>query len=382
LNFFKLLCLFFIIYPFAGNAFIEGNKNSGVSDNQIKLGMSNALKGPAASLGVELKKGSEIYFNRVNKQGGIAGRKIKLLSYDDGYEPERTYQNTQKLVYDDNVFALFDYVGTPTSKAVMPIIHKEKVIYFTPFTGADFLRTPVVETIFNIRGSYFAEVDQQVDYFVNKKKYTQVGLFIQADDFGLAVTRGINYSLNQKNITPIVNTRFKRNSKTIANAVSALLRTNPQVIFCVGTYQPIAELINKLRDKGYKGDFVSVSFVGVYELAQRLNSTKGVYVTGVVPSPYFSKLAIVKEYQQAMNNAGFTKFTHESLEGYINAKVFVEIAKRCQSKLTKQCFIHQAEQFSYDIGGLIISFTPNNHQGMKTIYWQDLAIEFTKPYSP
>lgn len=351
----------------------------GVSDNPIVLGMSNALTGPASSLGLELKKGSMLYFNEINQHGGVAGRKIEVISYDDGYEPERAYKNTQKLIYDDKVFALFGYVGTPTSKAVMPIILKEKEIYFAPFTGADFLRTPVVPSIFNIRGSYYAEIDKQVDYFVKYKKNSKIGLFIQADDFGLAVTRGITKSLQLQQINPIVNTRFKRNTVNVDNAVNALLRAHPQVIFCVGTYQPIAELINKMRTKGYQGDFVSVSFVGADALEPRLNSLAGVYVTSVVPSPKNSSLPIVKEYQQAMKKAGFSHFNHESLEGYINARVFVEIAKKCKNALSKACFVKQAEQFDSVISGLPIHFTKDNHQGMKTIYLYHLGTDLSVP---
>jgi branched-chain amino acid transport system substrate-binding protein len=361
------------MFPFTAMA--DSHVVNGISNNSILLGMSNALTGPASVLGSELKKGSQVYFEQINQQGGIHHRKIKLLSYDDGYEPERAYKNTQKLIYTDKVFALFGYVGTPTSKAVMPIINKEQELYFAPFTGADFLRSPVVPTIFNVRGSYYAEVDTQVEYFIKQQKYSQVGLFIQADDFGLAVTRGITKSLQQEHIFPIVNTRFKRNTNQVTSAVNALLRKNPQVIFCVGTYQPIAKLINQMRSKGYQGKFVTVSFVGAYALAQRLNNLQGVYVSSVVPSPRSSLLAIVVEYQQAMIKAGFSDFNHESLEGYINAKVFVEIAKRCGAALNKECFIKQANQLDIDIGGLQVRYNKNNHQGMKVIYLQDLALD-------
>ncbi|MBL4911349.1 MAG: ABC transporter substrate-binding protein [Alteromonadaceae bacterium] len=342
------------------------------NNTAIVLGMSNALTGPASGLGLELKKGSLLYFNEINQQGGITGRKIKLISYDDGYEPERAYKNTQQLIYNDKVFALFGYVGTPTSLAVLPIVNKEKSLYFAPFTGADFLRTPVISTVFNIRGSYYAEVETQINYFVNHKKYSQIGLFIQADAFGLAVTRGIDKYLKQKKIKSLVSTRFKRNTSNVDKAVKALLGAYPQVVFCVGTYQPIAELINQMRAKGYQGDFVSVSFVGAHALAQRLNSLHGVYVSNVVPSPKNSTVAIVKEYQSAMKKAGFSEFNHESLEGYINAKTFVAIAKRC-TKLTKACFIEQAEQFDETLSGLHIHFDPQDHQGMKNIYLQNLA---------
>ena len=90
----------------------------GVFDDKIKLGMSNALTGPTSQLGQKLKKGSQVYFDKVNNLGGIYGRKIELISYDDGYEPEHTVRNTRLLIEQEQVFALFGYVGTPTSHAI------------------------------------------------------------------------------------------------------------------------------------------------------------------------------------------------------------------------------------------------------------------------
>ena len=95
-------------------------EEQGVTNQEIIIGMSNALTGPAAALGTGVKAGAMTYFQKINNAGGINGRKIKVISYDDGYEPKRTVENTNKLINEDKVFALFGYVGTPTSAAVLP----------------------------------------------------------------------------------------------------------------------------------------------------------------------------------------------------------------------------------------------------------------------
>ena len=119
----------------------------------------NAQTGPASALGKNLKAGAVAYFDKVNAAGGVHGRKIKLVSYDDGYEPERAAAMTEKLIADDKVFTLFGYVGTPTSSAVLPLISKAGVPYIAPFTGAELLRNPVNKVVFNVRASYFDETE-------------------------------------------------------------------------------------------------------------------------------------------------------------------------------------------------------------------------------
>ena len=131
----------------------------GVTDSQIVLGQSVALTGPAAELGKDMQTGAMLYFNHVNKAGGVNGRKIVLKTLDDGYEPPRAVENTKKLINDEKVFALFGYVGTPTSAASMPVFTDAKVPFVGAFTGAESLRAPFNRQIFNVRASYFDETE-------------------------------------------------------------------------------------------------------------------------------------------------------------------------------------------------------------------------------
>ena len=182
----------------------------------IKLGMSNALSGPASSLGTGLKAGAVAYFKRLNSQGGINGNKVKLISLDDKYEPANAVINTKELLNQD-VLALFGYVGTPTSHAIMPIINQTKTPYLMPFTGADFLRTPNNPNIFNLRASYFQEIEAQADYLIKEQKFTKIALIIQADEFGLAAQRAVNTIFKDKGVKVAFTARYK----------SCLLYTSP-----------------------------------------------------------------------------------------------------------------------------------------------------------
>ena len=117
----------------------------GATDEEIVLGVSAAFSGPSRGLGTELYRGAMAYFNHVNENGGIEGRKVSLRLYDDGYQPDPCVQNTMRLMLEDKVFSLFGYVGTPTVTRVLPILKKfqdEKIFLFFPFTGAQPQREP------------------------------------------------------------------------------------------------------------------------------------------------------------------------------------------------------------------------------------------------
>jgi len=335
---------------------------------EIKIGMSVALTGPTKKLGIELRYGADLFFSQYNKT--VFGKKkpINLIVYDDGYEPQKTVQNTKKLIEKDRVFSLFSFVGTPTSKAIMPIIKNKDILFFSPLTGAEFLRTPFKKNIFNIRTSYFNEAQQQVDYFIHQQKLTKVALFIQADEFGLSASEGYIKALNKAGISNIPQVRYRRNTSKIKPAVDSLIQANPEIIFCIGTYSPIALLISELRKNNNKSKIVMLSFAGAHFLQDKLIDDHNVYITSVLPSPKRSTLAIVQQYREAM---GTKMLSYESLEGYVNAAVFVEIIKKVFTKnerLTKALFIKYAEQLNIDLKGLSIIFSQTNHQALHKTY--------------
>ena len=173
---------------------------TGVQENEIIIGMSNALSVPASDLGIGIKQGAQAYFDRINQDGGVHGRKITVISLDDGYEPKRTFLNTTNLISESKVFALFGFVGTPTAKAVLPLINREKILFFSPFTGAEFLRNPVNRFIFNVRRSYFDEAERQVQYLTKTLGIKKIGVFLQNDAYGLAVKGGILKALKTRGL--------------------------------------------------------------------------------------------------------------------------------------------------------------------------------------
>src|SRR5262245_53261347 len=157
----------------------------GVTDSTVVLGQSVALTGPAQQLGLDMQLGASLWFNHVNSRGGVNGRKIVLKTLDDGYEATRAAENTKKLINDEKVFALFGYVGTPTSQASLPIFTEAKVPFVGPFTGAELLRTPVNPLIFNVRASYYDETEAIVQH-LTAMSVNKIAVFYQNDAYGQA----------------------------------------------------------------------------------------------------------------------------------------------------------------------------------------------------
>ena len=141
-----LLCIITAVHLPAG-------AETGVTAAQITIGMTTALNGPAAFLGTSFRTGVETYLNEVNDAGGVHGRKIRLIAYDDGYEPKNAVVNATKLIKEDGVFCFLGNVGTPTALAIRDLLREEKVPLFAPFTGAESLRKPVDRYLLHYRAS-------------------------------------------------------------------------------------------------------------------------------------------------------------------------------------------------------------------------------------
>jgi len=347
---------------------------NGVTASEITIGMCNALTGPAAALGMGMKKGSVVYFEKVNKAGGVHGRKIKVISHDDGYEPKNTVEQTRKLISDDKVFALFGYVGTPTSSAVLPLINEAKVPFWAPFTGAEFLRTPVNRLIFNVRSSYFDEAETQVQYLTEKRGIKKIAIFYQNDAYGLAVKGGILKALKKRNLDLAGEGTYERNTEEVSVALAALKKVNPDAVTMVGTYKAMAAFIKKAKAEGFNPVFLNVSFVGTAALVKELGGAgDGTIITQVMPSPKDASVPLVAQYRADMKAAGHTELDYTDLEGYIDAVVFVEALKKAGANLTRETFIAAAEGLNATIGGLAFKFSAADHHAFDNVYLTRIA---------
>jgi branched-chain amino acid transport system substrate-binding protein len=291
-----------------------------------------------------------------------------LKSLDDGYELFKTLKNTQLFLNDNSIFALFNYVGTPKAAVVFPFIENKPLPFLMPFTGANFLREPVTENIFNLRASYYQEVDAQIKYLVKEQKITKIGLLIQADALGVKVEKGYINIMKKYGTEPVVTTRYRRNTEDVALALSVLKDKNVEAIAFVGTYEPLAELINIAAAQEFTPFFTAVSFILSHDLFPKIMQKSRVLITEVMPEPQSCTLNICNEFINNMKEIGIVHTDQVQLEGYLNAYLFTEVAKQCAESLNQTCFLNSIKNFSVDFGGITASFAPNDHQGLDNIY--------------
>jgi ABC-type branched-subunit amino acid transport system substrate-binding protein len=336
----------------------------GVSDKEIVLGQSAALSGPAKELGSEMRSGALLYFEQVNAGGGVHGRRIRLQTLDDGYEPERAAANTRKLIEEEKVLALFGYVGTPTSLAALPLFTEAKVPFVGAFTGAQALREPFNRYVFNVRASYFDETEKIVEQLTTTG-IKQIAVFYQNDAYGKAGLAGVERAMTKRGLKIAATATVERNTVDVAKAVAALSATRPDAVVMVSAYTSVAAFVKGMKKAGSAAQFHNVSFVGSRPLAAALGDEGvGVAIVQVVPFPWSGTLPVTREYQAQARAAGAKDFSFTELEGYIAARVLVEGLKRAGRELTRERLVTALESLSRtDIGGFQVDYSSSNHNG-------------------
>ena len=203
------------------------------------------------------------WFKEVNAAGGHSWPENPLdQSYDDAYDPPMTVANTEKLIHDDEVFMLFNFVGTPTSVKIIDIVHENAVPAFGFFTGAEALRTPFRQYMFHVRASYYSEAEGAVSYFVDKLGHEKIAVLYQDDAFGKAVLTGVQLALHRRDMEIVAAETFIRGTMDVQRAVETIKESGAESVIMVGTYSPLAWFIKQCQEDDFKPYFHTVSFVG------------------------------------------------------------------------------------------------------------------------
>ena len=352
-----------------GAALLAGfNTARAQSEGKIILGQSAAFTGPAAQLGIQFYQGAKLYFDQVNAQGGVGRQLIEIRKLDDGYEPDRCAENTRKLIADE-VFALFGYIGTPTSVVALPQAIKAKIPFIAPFTGAMALRDPFNRYAFHVRASYNDETALIVKQLttLNLKK---IAVFYQNDAYGKAGLNGATLALAHLGLKPVATATVERNSVDVADAVKTLVAARPDAVVQIGAYKGCAAFIREARKVGYGGTYYNVSFVGTQALADELGKEgAGVVVSQVMPSPYKAARPIAREFAEAVKAAGpGVQANFSSMEGYLAAKLLVEGLRRAGGKPNRESLITGLESLgTQSLGGFAVTYSPTDHVASKFV---------------
>src|ERR1700704_1938870 len=342
----------------------------GVSVDKIVFGQAAALEGPAAALGQEMRAGILAAFSEANRAGGVKGRRLELISLDDGYEPNKSIEMTRRLIEVDKVFALVGPVGTPTSAATQPIAAQAGVPFIGPFTGAEFLRNPFQPNVVNVRASYFQETEAMVERLTKDRGVSRISILYQDDAFGRAGLAGVQKALEVRGMQLASEGTFERNTVAVKTALLSIRKGNPEAIIMIGSYKPCAEFIKLARQIKLDALFVNISFVGSNALAKELGpSGAGVIVTQVVPFPDDASIPVVARYQTAMQAVDpDSKLSFGSREGYMVGRLVIMGLEKLPGEPTRQGLLDTILNSSFDLGGVNLVYGKNENQGMDNVF--------------
>jgi len=347
------------------------NTSKNYNVESIILGTSLPKDGIIQEWGKSVLTGANAYFKYTNEKELLGNKRIHLLSYDDKYEPDLTFLNTQKLIDEDNVFGLFGLVGTPTVKRILPLIENTNIPFIAPFTGASFLRNNNSSNIINLRSSYQEEIYKIVKYLNNEKNITNFAVFYQNDDYGEEVYTSLLKVLKINNLNLVSEGSYKRNTLSINHALHAMKDKKIGAIVMIGAYKANALFIKKARQIENLKDtiFATVSFGDANAMIKELNyESENLIFSQVIPSYNDTSLEIAREYQEVYSKYyPNSEYSFISFESFIAAKAVVRSLQKVQKGITRKNFIEALKKLNKnDIKDLDLKFA--NHQLLNKTY--------------
>ncbi len=360
----------------------------GVSSDEIRLGISAPLSGPAKDLGQQMRLGIEAAFRAENEDGGVDGRMLRLVAADDGYEPARTTETMRQLYERDQVFGFIGNVGTPTAAVAAPFALERRMLFFGAFTGAGLLRRdPPDRYVFNYRASYAEETYAAVRYLVKVRKLRpdQIAVFAQQDSYGDSGYAGVEKAmraLRNGEGGPILRVGYARNTVDVDTAITQIRsnRTPIKAVVMVATYRAAAKFIEKMRPSYPGMIFTNVSFVGSTSLRDELmllgpKYASGVIITQTVP-PLDANVPLVLQYRAALSKyfRGETP-DYVSLEGYVAAQILIEALRRSGPVPDQEKVVAAMENMhNIELGlGTPIGYSKSEHQACHKVWGTQLT---------
>lgn len=341
-------------------------EEAGVSADKILIGQSNAFSGALTELGREYTLGIKTYFDQVNQNGGVNGRKLELISLDDAYDPKKTLENTKTLINDKKVFALGFYIGAANTEGVIPLLNENKIPLIGTLSGADSLRAPTLFSryLFHTKAGYMHELARMVQQ-ISSTGMKNVAVVFQNNAFGKQGLATINEQLKKQGIIPVASVAVETDSTNIDAAVKTVAAQTPSAVVLITAGAVTSNFIRGYSKAAQRAQFYTLSFVATSGLIKDLGElSRGIVVTQTSPFPWSVTMPIIKDYQQSMKKAGIDNFGMLSMEGYIAARIVVMGLRKAGRDLTRLKFVQALETVnSQDVGDYNLNYSQTNHNG-------------------
>jgi branched-chain amino acid transport system substrate-binding protein len=369
-------------------AFAQKKYDDGASDTEIKIGHTNPYSGPASAYGVEGQL-YQAFFKALNEAGGIGGRKITFITYDDGYSPPKTVEMVRKLVEEDKVLLCFNTLGTPCNTAIHKYMNQKKVPQLYVATGAskwgdpkNFPWTMGYQPDYNTEGQIYAK------HMLANTKDAKVGILMQNDDFGKDYVDGFKKGLGAEAKRIVKHTTYEVTDPTVDSQIIQLKDSGANVFFNVGTPKFCAQAIRKAGDIGWKPVQylvnVSASVAAVLKPAGFENS-QGIYTAAYNKDPtdkQWVDAPDMKEWRAFMAKNMPSANTDDSsyVYAYSAAALMVETLKKCGDELTranvmKQAASHHQLKLPGLLPGITVSTSPTDFYPIQAVQLQQFKGE-------
>ncbi|HEV2611880.1 MAG TPA: ABC transporter substrate-binding protein [Noviherbaspirillum sp.] len=341
-----------------------------VVGDEIVLGQTTTLTGILAQQGQANSSSSKAYFDYINSQGGIHGRKIRLITMDDGYSAEKAAANVKQLVEKDDVVALFGIIGTPANMAIMPYVNEVGIVNFAPYTGSEALREQKSRWVYHVRAGYTDETHKIIDHIV-VRGIKDIGVVYQNNAFGKETLANLERILAERKIKLSVAAPIENDSKNVAETVKALAAVKPKAVLLITAGKPTVEVIRAYNEQVTGTLYFAMSVMSSQASIKALGADGvGVVVSQVAPFPFSGTTALVREYQKLMKSVDTKELSYSSIEGFVNAKIMVEALRRAGKNLTREKLAEALDGMNkVDIGGHVVNYSKTNRQA-----WRDVDL--------
>lgn len=341
----------------------------GVTDKEILIGSIQDLSGPIAAFGKQVRNGMQLRVDEVNEQGGIHGRRLRLIVEDNGYDPRRAVLAAQKLVNQDRVFTVAGHIGTAHNNAAMPIQFEKNVINFFPVTAAREMYDPLHRLKFAFAATYYDQMRAGLPELFKRKQYARPCIIYQDDEFGLEVMRGAEEAFKTIGASFAEKTTFKRGATDFSSQVARMRAGNCDLVVLGTLIRETIGTIGTARKLGFSPDFFGSS--GAYtDLIHKLGGAamNGLYAMHTAAQPYLDDNTSPPVRFWA--NKYKTRFDEDptvfSVYGYTIVDVFATAAQRAGPSLNTDSFIRAMEstEFPADMfGSPTLTFSPSKRLG-------------------
>ena len=330
----------------------------------ILIGQSVVLSGPMAANGVLYNKGIALYLDAVNARGGVHGRPVRLLVADDGYNPDKAKENTQRFIDKDKVVALFGYTGTGVTLATAPLAEQAGVPLLAPMTGASQVHEKTIKHLFVLRANYVDEMRKMVEHLTTLGT-RNIAIAYQDDGFGRSGLKSAEAVLAAFDLKPAAVGVITAGTYEAVQAAATVSAADPAAIILASAGKASVNFIRAYRATGKSAQFLGLSVVSSTQLLEELGpAADGVIITQIVPSPRSRTLQIVRDFQRSAAAAKDVEVNHTTFEGYIAAHVLVEALQRAGPELTPTRIVAALEGMSnVNLGGFVVNFSPSQHAG-------------------